>query len=105
MAASDPAREAVLRLPALADRAGLLGVVAAEAALADGAPWLDAPWRSRGSTAPCWWSRCPPTAPGRGRVARSPRLDGRPGAGFVRLNFGTVPDPVAEMVRRIARAR
>ena len=41
----------------------------------------------------------------RGRVALSPGLDyGRPGAGFARLNFGTSPELVAEMVRRIAAA-
>ncbi|HJY43115.1 MAG TPA: cystathionine beta-lyase, partial [Propionibacteriaceae bacterium] len=41
----------------------------------------------------------------RGRVALSPGLDyGREGAGFVRLNFGTSPEHVAESVRRMARA-
>jgi cysteine-S-conjugate beta-lyase len=38
----------------------------------------------------------------RGRVALSPGLDyGAPGAGFVRLNFGTSPELVAEAVRRV----
>ena len=38
----------------------------------------------------------------RGRVALSPGLDyGAPGAGFVRLNFGTSPELVAEAVRRM----
>ena len=40
--ASDRAREAVARLPDLSDRVGLLGIVAAEAAFADGDAWLDA---------------------------------------------------------------
>jgi cystathionine beta-lyase len=39
----------------------------------------------------------------RARVALSPGLDyGRRGAGFARLNFGTSPDLVAEMIHRIA---
>jgi cystathionine beta-lyase len=40
--ASDRAREAVLRLPPLTDRAGPLGVIAAEVAFAEGDAWLDA---------------------------------------------------------------
>jgi cystathionine beta-lyase len=41
----------------------------------------------------------------RGRVALSRGLDyGREGAGFVRLNFGTSPEHVADAVRRMARA-
>jgi cysteine-S-conjugate beta-lyase len=41
----------------------------------------------------------------RGRVALSPGLDyGPPGAGFVRLNFGTSPELVEEAVRRMAAA-
>ena len=41
----------------------------------------------------------------RGRVALSRGLDyGPEGAGFVRLNFGTGPDHVADAVRRMARA-
>jgi cystathionine beta-lyase len=41
----------------------------------------------------------------RGRVALSPGLDyGRSGEGFVRLNFGTSPEHVAEAVRRMAAA-
>ena len=39
---SERARAAVARLPPLTDRAGLLGVVAAEAAFVEGDPWLDA---------------------------------------------------------------
>ena len=40
--ASEAARAAVARLPSQADHCGLLGVVAAEAAFADGDAWLDA---------------------------------------------------------------
>jgi cysteine-S-conjugate beta-lyase len=40
--ASDRMRRAVARLPDLTDQVGLLGVVAAEAAFADGDEWLDA---------------------------------------------------------------
>lgn len=40
--ASEPARLAVERLPALADHAGLLGVVASEVAFSQGDAWLDA---------------------------------------------------------------
>lgn len=40
--ASAAARDVVARLPDLAERAGLLGVLAAEAAFADGDAWLDA---------------------------------------------------------------
>jgi cysteine-S-conjugate beta-lyase len=41
----------------------------------------------------------------RGRVALSPGLDyGREGAGFVRLNFGTSPEHLADAVKRMALA-
>ena len=40
--AAPAARAAAARLPSLADHAGLLGVLAAEAAFADGDAWLDA---------------------------------------------------------------
>jgi cysteine-S-conjugate beta-lyase len=40
--ASDHAREAMSRLPPMADHAGLLGVIASEAAFRDGDAWLDA---------------------------------------------------------------
>jgi cysteine-S-conjugate beta-lyase len=41
----------------------------------------------------------------RGRVALSPGLDyGAPGAGFVRLNFGTTSELVEEMLRRMRSA-
>jgi cystathionine beta-lyase len=40
--ASDRARAAVQRMPPLSDRAGLLGVLASEAAFCDGDDWLDA---------------------------------------------------------------
>ena len=40
--AADTARRAAAQLPPLTDHAGLLGVVAAEAAFTEGEPWLDA---------------------------------------------------------------
>ena len=134
--ASDRARRAVARLPDLADRAGLLGVIAAEAAFADGDPWLDAVlarldgnralladrlaaalpavrWSPPEATYLAWLD-CRALGLGedpaaaflaRGRVALSRGLDyGPPGAGHVRLNFGTSPELVAEMVERMASA-
>jgi cysteine-S-conjugate beta-lyase len=131
--ASEPARAAVAQLPPLADRAGLLGVVAAEAAFAGGDEWLDAvlrqldanrallrellpdgiAWREPEATYLAWLD-CRALQLGddpaaaflkRGRVALSPGLDyGRPGAGHVRLNFGTSPELVGEIVRRMAAA-
>jgi len=134
--ASAGARAAVARLPPLSDRCGLLGVVAAEAAFADGDAWLDAVLDQLASNRALLGERLaaelhgvawtPPEAtylawldcrrlalgdePGaafleRGRVALSRGLDyGRPGAGFVRLNFGTSPELVRETVRRMAAA-
>jgi cysteine-S-conjugate beta-lyase len=134
--ASGRARDAVGRLPALDERAGLLGVVAAEAAFADGDPWLDAvlarlaanrsllaellagelpvmAWTPPQATYLAWLD-CRALGLGddpaaafraRGRVALSPGLEyGSPGAGFVRLNFGTSPELVTEAVRRMAAA-
>ena len=122
--------------PDLADRAGLLGVIAAEAAFADGDPWLDAVlarldgnrallaerlaaalpavrWSPPEATYLAWLD-CRALGLGedpaaaflaRGRVALSRGLDyGPPGAGHVRLNFGTSPELVAEMVERMASA-
>jgi cystathionine beta-lyase len=134
--ASARARNAVARLPDLADRAGLLGVVAAEAAFADGDEWLDAVLARLASNRERLGERLAHDLPGvrwtppegtylawldcralglgddpaatfleRGRVALSPGLDyGRAGAGHVRLNFGTSPELVEEMVRRMAAA-
>lgn len=134
--ASGPARDAVRRLPPLSERAGLLGVVAAEAAFIDGDPWLDAVLAQLDANrallsdrlgaelpAVAWtppqatylaWLDCRALGLGedpaatfltRGRVALSRGLDyGRTGAGFVRLNFGTSPELVAEMVRRMRSA-
>ena len=134
--ASTRARAAVARLPDLADRCGLLGVVAAEAAFTDGDPWLDAvldrlagnrtllgelvarelpgvEWTPPQASYLAWLD-CRGLGLGddpaahflaRGRVALSPGLDyGSSGAGFVRLNFGTSPELVAELVRRMAAA-
>jgi cysteine-S-conjugate beta-lyase len=134
--ASARMRDLVARLPDLTDQVGLLGILAAEAAFAEGDAWLDAVlaqldanrslleerlaavlpairWRP-----PCAsylaWLDCRPLGLGdgpaatfleRGRLALSPGLDyGPTGAGFVRLNFGTSPDLVAEAVRRMSRA-
>jgi cystathionine beta-lyase len=132
--ASGRARDAVARLPDLGSRAGLLGVVAAEAAFGDGDPWLDAvlaqlaanrsllsellareligvTWTAPQATYLAWLD-CRALGLGddpaaafldRGRVALSPGPDyGAPGVGFVRLNFGTSPELVAEAVRRMA---
>jgi cysteine-S-conjugate beta-lyase len=134
--ASATAREAMARLPELADRAGLLGVVAAEAAFSDGDEWLDAVlarltanrellgerlardlpdvrWTPPEGTYLAWLD-CRALGLGdepagtfleRGRVALMRGLDfGPPGAGHVRLNFGTGPELVEEIVRRMAAA-
>lgn len=134
--ASDHARDAVAQIPDLTDRAGLLGVIAAEAAFADGDRWLDAllarldanrtllaerlaaelpdvRWTPPQATYLAWLdcralglgAHPAATFLARGRVALSPGLDfGRPGAGYVRLNFGTSPELVTETVRRMASA-
>ncbi len=134
--ASDRARDAVSRMPSLADRAGLLGVVAAEAAFTDGDRWLDSVLARLSANrallgerltaelpAVAWtppqatflaWLDCRALGLGddpaarflaRGHVALSRGLDyGREGAGFVRLNFGTSPEHLAEAVRRMALA-
>jgi cysteine-S-conjugate beta-lyase len=132
--ASATARDAMARLPELADRAGLLGVVAAEAAFSDGDEWLDAVlaqlaanrellgerlardlpdvrWTPPAGTYLAWLD-CRALGLGdepaaafleRGRVALMRGLDfGSAGAGHVRLNFGTSPELVEEMVRRMA---
>lgn len=134
----------------LGEGAGLFGVLAAEAAFADGEPWLDDLLRALDGNRllladelrrrlPDVGYRPPdagftawldfralglPEDPAerflrRGRVGvssglrfspqRQPGASGEPGApgsgaGFVRLNFATRPDLVAEAVRRIAAA-
>lgn len=134
--AAPEAREAVRRLPPQADHAGLLGVLAAEAAFIDGDPWLDAVldrldqnrtvlatllaerlpgvvWRQPQATYLAWLDLRAldlgdhPAAVllDRAGVALSPGVNyGPPGAGHARLNFGTSPELLTEMVDRIARA-
>jgi cysteine-S-conjugate beta-lyase len=131
--ASDRARDAVRRLPKLTDHAGLLGVIAAEAAFTDGDDWLDAvlrrltanrtllddrlaaelpeiDWTPPDATYLAWLDcrrlnlgdNPAATFLTNGRVALSPGLDyGAEGAGFVRLNFGTSPEHLIEIVRRM----
>lgn len=133
--ASEHARQATSTLPALAERAGLLGVVASEVAFAEGDVWLDAVLaqldRNRALLARLlaeqlpgivWtppqgtylaWLDCRALGLGddpaaafleRGRLAVAPGTDygRRSGAGHVRLNFGTSPELVEVMVRRMA---
>lgn len=134
--ASADARAVVGRLPAFSDHAGLLGVVAAEAAFSAGDAWLDAVIaqldanralvgeRLAAELPAVTWT--PPDAARRhlldcralglgddpaaaflerGRVALSRGLDyGRVGAGFARLNFGTIPELVRETIHRMATA-
>ena len=68
--------------------------------------WLDCRALTLGENpAPALCDNPAETFLARGRVALSPGLDyGREGAGFVRLNFGTSPEHLAESVRRMARA-
>lgn len=134
--ASGRARDAVARMPDFADRAGLLGVIAGEAAFAAGDAWLDAVlaqldenraliggvlqrdlpgvrWAPPQATYLAWLD-CRALDLGhdparafleRGRVALGRGLDyGAEGAGFVRLNFGTSPELVAEALRRMQAA-
>jgi cystathionine beta-lyase len=134
--ASDEAHDTVRRLPPLGDRAGLLGVLASEAAFSECDAWLDAVIaRLDGNRAMLerllaerlpeveWlrpdasylaWLDCGRLGLGddpaqtfreRGRVALNSGLAyGEPGAGFVRLNFGTSAEHVEEMVQRMAAA-
>jgi cystathionine beta-lyase len=132
--ASDRARAALAPLPELFERAGLLGLVAAEAAFAEGDEWLDAVLaqldRNRSqlagllsSTGIEWtppqagflaWLDCRALGLGdepaavfleRGQVALARGVDfGEQGAGFVRLNFATSSELVTEMVRRMTTA-
>ncbi len=135
--ASDRARAVVNRLPALAEHAGLLGVIAAEAAFDVGDDWLDAVlaeldtnrallgrlltehlpeivWTPSQATYLAWLD-CRSLGLGddparvfldRGRVAlaRGVNYGDRSGAGYARLNFGTSPEMISEMVRRMSNA-
>jgi len=134
--ASARMQDLVARLPDLTDQVGLLGILAAEVAFAEGDAWLDAVlaqldgnrsllgqrlaadlpairWRPPGAGYLAWLD-CRALGIGddpaatfleRGRLALSPGVDyGPTGAGFVRLNFGTSPDLVAEAVRRMSSA-
>jgi cysteine-S-conjugate beta-lyase len=118
--------------PETAYAASLFGVLAGEAAFAEGGGWLDelladldaqrhqladllaehlpgVGYHPPESTFLAWldlrvWGDDPAAVLlERGRVALSPGVDfGRAGAGHVRLNFGTSPELVAEGVRRMA---
>lgn len=135
--ASERTRAAADRLPALAEHAGLLGVIAAEAAFDDGDEWLDAVlaqldtnrallarllaeylpeivWTPPQATYLAWLD-CRPLGLGddptrafldRGRVALAPGLDygTRSGAGHARLNFGTSPEIINEILQRMTKA-
>jgi cystathionine beta-lyase len=131
--ASDRAQDVVRRLPFTADQVGLLGVIAAEAAFADGDPWLDALIaqldRNRtliGERLPAGITWSPPQATylgwldcaglglapdpaqyflDRAKVALSPGSDYDPaGRDRVRLNFGTGPELLTEMLDRMTAA-
>lgn len=135
--ASDRARAVANRLPALAEHAGLLGVIAAEAAFDEGDDWLDAVlaqldtnrallgelltehlpeivWAPAQATYLAWLD-CRSLGLGddpatvfldRGRVALAPGTNygSRSGAGHARLNFGTSPEMISEMVQRMSNA-
>lgn len=134
--ASDRAHDAVRHVPSLTDHAGLLGVIAAEAAFTEGDEWLDAvlrrltanrtllgerlaaelpdiDWTPPDATYLAWLD-CRRLGLGddpaaafltHGRVALSPGLDyGPAGAGFVRLNFGTSPEHLIDIVQRMRHA-
>lgn len=132
--ASGPARDVVAGLPGIGHAAGLFGVLASEAAFEEGDEWLDAvlvqltanrdllgaalmemvpgvSWTPPQGTYLAWLD-CRRLGLGEdpaaaflrgGRVAlgSGPRYGG---AGFVRLNFATGPELVAEGVRRMAAA-
>jgi cystathionine beta-lyase len=131
--ASDRAQDAVRRLPFTADQVGLLGVLAAEVAYADGDPWLDAligqldrNRRLIGERLPDGISWTPPQATYLGwldcagldltpdpagfflraaKVALGTGSDYDPAARErVRLNFGTGPELLGEMLDRMTRS-
>lgn len=119
--------------PSVPYRVGILGVLAAEVAFAEGGPWLeellahlDRNRRLLGELLPGAVGYRPPDASylawldlrpfglgadparrilERSRLALQPGPDfGRPGAGHVRLNFGTTRDLLTETVDRLAAA-
>jgi cystathionine beta-lyase len=128
--ASDRAQDVVRRLPFNAEQVGLLGVVAAEAAFADGDAWLDAVirqldfnrsllveqlpagvrWTPPEATFVAWLD-CGELGLGddpsevflrRAKVALGPGQDYDPASsGFVRLNFGTSDELLTELLRRM----
>ncbi|ONI75772.1 hypothetical protein BWI15_08095 [Kribbella sp. ALI-6-A] len=131
--ASDRAQDVVRRLPFTAEQVGLLGVIAAEAAFADGDAWLDALIaqldRNRtliGERLPAGVTWSPPQATylgwldcaglglapdpaayflDRAKVALGPGSDYDPaGRDRVRLNFGTGPELLTEMLDRMNAA-
>jgi cystathionine beta-lyase len=131
--ASDRAQDVVRRLPFTAEQVGLLGVIAAEAAFGDGDPWLDAliaqldrnrALISERLPAGITWSPPQATYLGwldcgglglapdpatylleRAKVALGPGSDYDPaGRDRVRLNFGTGPELLTEMLDRITAA-
>ena len=137
MTADGAARDLVARMPPLHEHAGLLGVLAAEAAFVDGDAWLDAvlaqlddnrtqlatalaqrlpeiSWTPPAATYLAWLD-CTGLGLGdepaelflaRGRIALGRGLDyGPPGAGHVRLNFGTSSQHLADAVARMASVR
>ncbi len=135
--ADGAARDLVARMPPLHEHAGLLGVLAAEAAFMDGDAWLDAvlaqlddnrtqlatalaqrlpeiSWTPPAATYLAWLD-CTGLGLGdepaelflaRGRIALGRGLDyGPPGAGHVRLNFGTSSQHLADAVARMTSVR
>ena len=106
--ASDRARGAVARLPDLADRAGLLGVIAAEAAFADGDPWLDAVLKRLDGNRDLLGDRLAAALPGGPLVAAPGHLPGLarlPRAGARRRSGGRLPGPRARRAQPRARLR
>ncbi len=135
VAGDGPAREAAERLSFHARHCGQLGLIAAEAAYAEGDEWLDAllvtldgnrrllaellaerlpdaRWTPPQAGYLAWidlsaYGLGPDPAAAileRGRLALSPGPQfGRGGEGYVRLNAGTSPELLAEIVARLAR--
>lgn len=131
--ASDRAQDVVRRLPYTAEQAGLLGVLAAEVAFSECDDWLDAVLRQLADNRaylrdnlPDGITWTPPDATylawldcrgldlreephdfflRRAQVALAPGRDYDPSASaFARLNFGTGPDLLEELVSRLRSA-